>query len=60
MDKDRSVGAFALWAGLGVLVLCVALGAQTPAAPRYKFDPDWPKTYAQQMEDRRRHGLSRG
>src|SRR5580704_12648253 len=43
MNKDRSVRAFALWAGLGVLVLCVALGAQTPAAPRYKFDPDWPK-----------------
>src|SRR5215204_4501179 len=27
--------------GLGVLALCAGLGAQT--APRYKFDPEWPK-----------------
>jgi hypothetical protein len=26
-----------------VLALFAALGAQTPAAPRYRFDPDWPK-----------------
>jgi len=44
MNRDGSVRAFALWVGLGVLILCVALGAQTPAAPKYKFDPDWPKT----------------
>ena len=43
MNKDRNAGAFALWVGLGVLVLCVALGAQTPAAPKYRFDPEWPK-----------------
>jgi len=36
-------GAFAVPIGLGLLVLYVALGAQTPAAPKYKFDPDWPK-----------------
>jgi hypothetical protein len=30
--------------GLCLLALCVVLGAQTPAAPKYKFDPDWPKT----------------
>src|SRR5271166_2545831 len=30
-------------AGLGVLVLCVSLGAQQPTAPKFKFDPDWPK-----------------
>ena len=31
-------------AGLCALALCVSVVAQTPAAPRYKFDPDWPKT----------------
>jgi hypothetical protein len=36
-------GAFAVPIGLGLLVLYVALGAQTPAAPKYRFDPDWPK-----------------
>jgi DNA-binding beta-propeller fold protein YncE len=41
----RSVRAavFAIPIGLGVLALYAALGAQAPAAPRYKFDPDWPK-----------------
>ena len=43
MDKIRGARAVALWFGLAVSVLCVALGAQTPAAPKYKFDPDWPK-----------------
>ena len=28
---------------LCLLALYVTLGAQTPAAPKYKFDPDWPK-----------------
>jgi hypothetical protein len=28
---------------LAVLVVCVSLGAQQPAAPKFKFDPDWPK-----------------
>lgn len=36
-------GAFAVPLSLCVLVLYVTLGAQTPAAPQYKFDPDWPK-----------------
>jgi hypothetical protein len=36
-------GAFTLPTSLGLLILYVTLGAQTPAAPRYKFDPDWPK-----------------
>jgi hypothetical protein len=35
-------GALAVPIGLSLL-LYVALGAQTPAAPKYKFDPDWPK-----------------
>jgi len=26
-----------------MLVLVVSLGAQEPAAPKFKFDPDWPK-----------------
>jgi hypothetical protein len=26
-----------------MVVLCVALGAQEPAAPKFKFDADWPK-----------------
>jgi hypothetical protein len=40
MSNNR---AFAVLAGLGLLVLCVSLGAQEPAAPKFKFDPDWPK-----------------
>ena len=35
--------ALAITAGLSLLVLCAALGAQTPSVPRYKVDPDWPK-----------------
>ena len=35
--------AFVGLAGLCLLVLCAALGAQTLTAPKYKFDPDWPK-----------------
>jgi hypothetical protein len=31
--------------GLCLLVLAVALGAQTQSAPKYKFDPDWPKPF---------------
>ena len=36
-------GAWALSVGLCVVALYVVLGAQAPTAPRYKFDPDWPK-----------------
>jgi hypothetical protein len=35
--------AFAVPISFGLLLVFVTLGAQTPAAPRYKFDPDWPK-----------------
>lgn len=45
MDRNR-VGSRVLagLAGIGVIGLCVAwLGAQEPAAPKFKFDPDWPK-----------------
>jgi hypothetical protein len=45
MSSDRSTWslAFGVSASLGVLVLCVSLQAQQQAAPRFKFDPDWPK-----------------
>jgi len=34
---------FAVLAGVGLLILCLSLGAQEQAAPKFKFDPDWPK-----------------
>src|ERR1700730_4465185 len=38
--RTRTLGvAIGLW----LLALCVSLGAQTLTAPKYKFDPDWPK-----------------
>ena len=43
MIKDKGVRTFALWLGFGVLALSIVVGAQTPTAPKYKFDPDWPK-----------------
>src|SRR3984957_11595992 len=30
-------------AGLGLLFLCLSLGGQEQAAPKFKYDPDWPK-----------------
>ena len=45
MNNRKSVWsrASALGTGLGLLVLCVLLGAQELTAPRFKYDPDWPK-----------------
>ena len=47
MKRDRSAWkrVFFGLAGLGVLVLCAAVGAQmqTQTAPKFKLDPDWPK-----------------
>jgi hypothetical protein len=45
MNSDRSVRslAFVALAGLCLLVLSAALAAQQTAAPKYRFDPDWPK-----------------
>src|SRR5713226_4014434 len=45
MNSDSSVRGrgFAILAGLCLLVLCVAVVAQVQTAPKYKFDPDWPK-----------------
>jgi hypothetical protein len=33
----------AVAAGAGALIVCFSLWAQAPAAPKFKFDPDWPK-----------------
>src|ERR1041385_6689697 len=49
--KKRSVRTVALWAGPCLLVVFIALAAgvagpvqgQGQAAPKYKYDPDWPK-----------------
>jgi hypothetical protein len=30
-------------AGLGLLLLCLSLGGREQAAPKFKYDPDWPK-----------------
>jgi hypothetical protein len=35
--------ALAVLAGIGVLVWSLSLGAQEQTAPKFKFDPDWPK-----------------
>src|SRR5258706_3313996 len=35
---------FVALAGACLAAPHVSLTAQTPAAPKYKFDPDWPKT----------------
>jgi hypothetical protein len=40
MDVNRIVRACA---SFGFLVLCLALGAQEFTAPKFKFDPAWPK-----------------
>ena len=29
--------------GLALVLFCAALAGQTPAVPKLKFDPDWPK-----------------
>jgi len=43
MSRDRIAMAFGLAAGLCLLVLFGARGAQTQSAPKYKVDADWPK-----------------
>jgi hypothetical protein len=42
MNIDRSAWSPVL-AGLGLLAFCLSLGAQEQTAPKFKFDPDWPK-----------------
>jgi DNA-binding beta-propeller fold protein YncE len=43
IDWKAGTGAVALSIGLGLLAVYGAPGAQAQTAPRYKFDPDWPK-----------------
>jgi hypothetical protein len=42
-NKNAWSRAAAVLAGLGCLVCGLSLGAQEPTAPKFKFDPDWPK-----------------
>src|SRR5438093_11383660 len=42
MNRNRNRGALA-FAALAVICFCAVLGAQTLTAPKFKFDPDWPK-----------------
>jgi DNA-binding beta-propeller fold protein YncE len=43
VDPRARTRRFAVPIGLCLLTLCIGVAAQTPAAPRYRFDPDWPK-----------------
>jgi hypothetical protein len=45
MNSNWSVRcrAFVGLAGICLFALCAALGAQAQSAPKYKFDPEWPK-----------------
>jgi hypothetical protein len=42
-DRGVRVNAVVLAVALGATGLFVGMGAQGQTAPRYKFDPDWPK-----------------
>src|SRR5436190_19312778 len=44
IKRTVRVGALALVACVASFVVYGVIGVQTAAAPRYKFDPDWPKT----------------
>src|SRR6202158_4540234 len=43
IDWGLRTSALGLLAGLCLLALCVAIGAESQTAPKFKFDPDWPK-----------------
>ena len=43
IDWGLRTSALGLLAGLCLLALCVAIGADSQTAPKFKFDPDWPK-----------------
>src|ERR1700730_18094920 len=43
IDGSIWIKACGALAGLCLLALCVGVGAQTQSAPKYKFDPEWPK-----------------
>ena len=41
--RSALIATIAVPIGLSLLAAYVVLGAQTPSAPKYRFDPDWPK-----------------
>jgi hypothetical protein len=43
IDRSLRIRALGLSASLCLLALCGVLGAQTQTAPKFKFDPEWPK-----------------
>jgi hypothetical protein len=43
IDPGTWIRHFGVAAGFCLLIVCVQIGAQTLSAPKYKFDPDWPK-----------------
>ena len=43
MRKHRTALALALAAGIGLVVVFIALNTGAQTAPSYRFDPDWPK-----------------
>jgi hypothetical protein len=43
IDWSLRTRAIGVSAGLCLLALCVALGTLAQTAPKFKFDPDWPK-----------------
>jgi len=47
MDRNRRIWRTAGThrVGVGLVVMCAWLGAQQPAVPKFKFDPDWPKPF---------------
>ena len=44
MKVNPTIGAVLALAGVALLISYTGTGAQAQTAPRYKFDPDWPKT----------------
>jgi hypothetical protein len=43
IDRSLRIRALGVLAGLCLLALLGAVGAQTQTAPKFKFDPEWPK-----------------
>src|ERR1700730_16074266 len=43
IDWGPRTSALGLLAGLCLLALCVAIGAESQTAPKFKYEPDWPK-----------------
>jgi hypothetical protein len=41
--RSALLKTFGVSAGFCLLLLCVVAGAHAQTAPKYKFDPDWPK-----------------